>query len=125
MESTTDTYGGESFINTLKYMLHANFTATHSGPLYSAILGEALTKSIDSSVSIKANLHPLPFTKKEKSIFSSYSVNIVVVFIMVVAPFIPAAFAAYIVREREVKAKQQQLVSGIGLVAYWLATWIW
>jgi hypothetical protein len=48
-----------------------------------------------------------------------------VLFIMVVAPFVPAAFAAYIVREREVKAKQQQLVSGVGLNAYWIATWIW
>jgi ATP-binding cassette subfamily A (ABC1) protein 3 len=38
---------------------------------------------------------------------------------------IPASFATHIVREREVKAKHQQIVSGVSFPIYWLSNWIW
>ena len=41
------------------------------------------------------------------------------------SPYVPAAFATFIVREREVKAKHQQLVSGVSIPAYWLAAFLW
>jgi hypothetical protein len=120
-----DTVNSATYMKSLYYMLHANYTATFGAPVYVNLLGEAVAKAIDPTASIKASLHPLPYTTKESSILTSYSTNIVVIFIMVVAPFIPAAFAAYIVKEREVKAKQQQMVSGVGIIAYWVSTWIW
>jgi len=39
--------------------------------------------------------------------------------------FIPASFAVFIVKEAEVKAKHQQLISGVSMPAYWLATYCW
>jgi ATP-binding cassette, subfamily A (ABC1), member 3 len=46
-------------------------------------------------------------------------------FILLAVPYVPAAFATFLVREREVKAKHQQLVSGVSIPAYWLAAFIW
>ena len=44
---------------------------------------------------------------------------------MLAIPYVPAAFATFIVREREVKAKHQQLVSGVSIPAYWMSAWLW
>jgi len=38
--------------------------------------------------------------------------------------FIPGSLIAYIVREREIHAKHQQIVSGVSLPAYWLANFL-
>lgn len=54
----------------------------------------------------------------------NYDLDVVVEFIMLAVPFIPAAFATYVVREREVKAKHQQFVSGVSIPAYWLSTFL-
>ncbi|CAM9221993.1 unnamed protein product [Chrysoparadoxa australica] len=39
--------------------------------------------------------------------------------------FVPAAWMSYLVREREMKCKYQQLVSGVSLTAYWLSSFAW
>ena len=44
---------------------------------------------------------------------------------MLAAPCIPAAFATFVVRERETRSKEQQMVSGVSIPAYWLSTWVW
>jgi ATP-binding cassette subfamily A (ABC1) protein 3 len=38
--------------------------------------------------------------------------------------FIPASYAIYVVKEREVKAKHQQIISGVSLLAYWVSTFM-
>jgi ABC-type Na+ transport system ATPase subunit NatA len=43
---------------------------------------------------------------------------------MLAVPYIPGAFAMFVVREREIKAKYQQIVSGVSIPAYWLSTWL-
>lgn len=44
--------------------------------------------------------------------------------IMLAFAFVPAAFALFVVRERETKAKHLQVVSGVSFIAYWLSTWL-
>ncbi|KAH9296106.1 hypothetical protein KI387_039694, partial [Taxus chinensis] len=39
--------------------------------------------------------------------------------------FIPSSFAVPIVKEREVKAKHQQIISGVSILAYWISTYVW
>jgi ABC-type multidrug transport system fused ATPase/permease subunit len=39
--------------------------------------------------------------------------------------FIPAAFANFVMYEKESKCYHQQIVSGVSLSAYWLSTWLW
>jgi len=106
---------------------------------------------------------------------NNYQVSTVVTFLLLAVPYVPASFAAFVVRERQVhpcpapaptpspyrlptsrstlshpptavrpllprithagpscdpslsqvKAKHQQLVSGVSIPAYWLATFVW
>ena len=112
-------------INNVAYLIHGNFTAVFAGPLYAQFVGDTVLKTITSRASIKTNINPLPFTATQNTVISNYQVNIVVTFILLAIPYVPAAFATFIVREREVKAKHQQLVSGVSIPAYWLATFVW
>ena len=61
--------------------------------------------------SISMSLHPLPLTTNEATIVGNYQVNLVATFILLAIPYVPAAFATFIVREREVKAKHQQVLN--------------
>ncbi|CAM9396747.1 unnamed protein product [Discosporangium mesarthrocarpum] len=38
--------------------------------------------------------------------------------------FLPASYAIFVVKEREVKAKHQQVISGVGVYAYWVSTFL-
>lgn len=38
---------------------------------------------------------------------------------MIAFCFLPASYVIFVVKEREVKAKHQQIISGVSLSAYW------
>ena len=114
-----------SSVKSASYVIHGNYSALHSGPLYASILADTVVKSISSTASVTVNLNPLPFTFQQQAVLSNFNVNLVVTFILLAVPYVPAAFATFIVREREVKAKHQQLVSGVSVPAYWLAAFLW
>lgn len=44
---------------------------------------------------------------------------------MIAFAFIPASYAIFVVKEREHGAKHQQLISGAGLIPYWLSSFLW
>lgn len=112
-------------VASVSYVIHGNYSALHAGPLYCSVIANTVLKSISRDASISVDIHPLPNTYHQQVILSNYNVNLVVVFILLAVPYVPAAFATFIVREREVKAKHQQLVSGVSIPAYWLAAWLW
>lgn len=114
-----------STILNMEYIIHANFTGVHAGPLTSTLIADALVRTYHPSVSIVTNLHPLPETKFEKQRFRNFNLSNLVFFILLAIPYIPASFGAFVLKEKECKAKHQQLVSGVSVVSYWLATWIW
>lgn len=69
--------------------------------------------------------YPLPRTeqanmelKAQLSVFAS-------LFILVPFCYAPAAFIIFIVKERSSKSKHLQLVSGVDMLAFWCATYIW
>ena len=91
-------------------------------------------------------MRPSLLTSRHADTAGNYQVNLVATFILLAVPYVPAAFATFIVREREVrqgqatgppsglsltpphpqvKAKHQQLVSGVSIPAYWLAAFLW
>lgn len=121
----TQTIFYNNHIADVHYVVHANYTAIHGAPLGSAYATQGIVQSINPDASVNIKLHPLPFTGHEETIVNSYNANLLETFVTLAIPFIPASWATYIVREREVKAKHVQLVSGVSIVAYWLATYIW
>jgi len=117
---------GGNFLCTYSYVIHANFTALHALPLFSNLMADAVAKYKGSSTpSISVSLHPFDYTKAQSGVSSAYQTDTVVTFLMLAVSFVPAAMATFVVREREVKAKHQQVVSGVGIPAYWLSTFLW
>lgn len=112
-------------LRSVSYILHGNFTARHAGPVMQSIMANSIISSFDSSASVTSRIHPLPLTKVEREITQSRNVDNIVTFLLLAIPYVPASFASFLVKEREIKAKHQQLVSGVSVLAYWLSTWLW
>jgi len=107
------------------YAIGTNYTAIYGVPVLQMMMASATANYLDSDHTITTSFFPLPETKREDDIFSNYNQDLAVTFITLALPFVPAAFITYIVREKEIKAKHQQMVSGVGVVAYWLSSFLW
>ena len=86
----------------MNYVFYGNYSALHAGPLYCSVIAKTVLKSISRGASIGVDIHPLPNTYQQQVILSNYNVNLVVVFILLAVPYVPAAFATFVVRVREV-----------------------
>ena len=113
--NTTLFHGVPSFLNI--------FTST----LYNMTLAaeSSAAQAAHASGSITVTNHPMPYTIAQKGILSAATSFVTVLFIVISFSFIPASFAVFIVREREINAKHQQLISGVSMVAYWASTYLW
>jgi ATP-binding cassette, subfamily A (ABC1), member 3 len=109
----------------LKYLLHANYTAYFAGPTFSALMAQNFIRTFNKDATLTARLHPLPTTKAQKSLYSSFNLGNLIFFILLAIPFAAAAFASFTLAEKENKTKDQQLISGVPIPIYWLASWIW
>ena len=112
-------------IDSVTYVIHANYTGIHSSPLFAAIFSAGLARSINPTASVTVSINPLPSTHKENVISKNFNVTILVLFLMIAIAVAPASFATHIVREREVKAKYQQIISGVSFPVYWLSNFVW
>jgi len=128
------TFGAVSFLQlskdipllgSVEYLIHANYTAVHSSHIFNSLVASSVLKIWDPSASIFVDMHPFPNTYIEEHLFAGFNLGILVDFLLLAAPCIPAAFATFVVRERETASKQQQMVSGVSIPAYWLSTFIW
>ena len=68
----------------MSYLIHGNYTAVFAGPLYATLMGEAVVKSINPSISINAAIHPLPLSYIELTVVSNYNVNLVSNFVFLI-----------------------------------------
>ena len=114
----------------LDYIALQNSTALHAAPLYVHIANNAALRmnragSSGASESIKTTTHPLPLTARERAIIATASAYVAVLLIAIAFAFVPASFVSFLVKEREVNAKHQQLISGVSILAYWLSTFAW
>jgi len=50
------------------YVVHANYTALHAGPLYAAIVGDAVVKTVNPAASVRTTLFPLPLTAAQNTV---------------------------------------------------------
>ena len=69
--------------------------------------------------------HPYPLTARENILIQTYLTLFAALFVMVPFCYLPASFVLFVVRERTVKSKHLQLVSGVNANLYWLATFLW
>jgi ABC-type multidrug transport system ATPase subunit len=122
-------YGALTFavvddLEEFNYNVHANYTGAHSSAIFANLINDALLQQYAPGSSIKTTIKPLGVTRNEISTAASFDGFTIVIMMMLAFAFIPAAFALFVVRERETKAKHLQLVSGVSFLSYWLSTWL-
>mmetsp|Transcript_6325 Transcript_6325/g.7912 ORF Transcript_6325/g.7912 Transcript_6325/m.7912 type:complete len:1988 (-) Transcript_6325:343-6306(-) len=123
-------YGAFSFLSSendvYDVVLHTNYTALHSFPLFMSALNEALLRLLsDSDITITVREYPLPETSTNSEISEGIDGFTVTLFMLIAFAFVPAGYAQYIIREKEQKTKHQQVVSGVSLNAYWISSYLW
>ncbi|EQC40235.1 hypothetical protein SDRG_02883 [Saprolegnia diclina VS20] len=120
--------------NVYSYVLFANASSSHAAPVYKRLLHQALyrTFSQSSSLQLVVASHPLPTTFNDKAARVARRQNFgdtmgylgLVCFIFALS-FFPAGIMTFLVKEKQLTAKQQQLASGVYLSAFWVANFIW
>lgn len=121
------TIDGSTTEKNLVYNVMINASAMHGVGVFVNEVHDAYleVKSKLSTASITTRNFPLPTTFKQDNEQNSASAFVTALFCMIAFCFIPASFATFVVKEREVKAKHQQVISGVSIYAYWTSTWVW
>ncbi|GFY96206.1 ATP-binding cassette A1 [Actinidia rufa] len=111
----------------LGYTLLHNSSCQHAAPTYINLMNSAILRfaTLNKNMTIRTRNHPLPMTKSQVLQRHDLDAFAAVVIVNIAFSFIPASFAVAIVKEREVKAKHQQLISGVSVWSYWFSTYIW
>ncbi|CAL1377626.1 unnamed protein product [Linum trigynum] len=109
------------------YTVLHNSSCQHSAPTFINVMNAALLRLAtgNNNMTIRTRNHPFPLTQSQhlqRQDLDAFSAAIIV---SIAFAFIPASFAVAIVKEREVKAKHQQLISGVSVLSYWASTYIW
>jgi len=140
--------GDEDIANyNLEYMTAASFEALAEGPFTTRVtamfnnqafhttaliinmIGNSMLKLVDDSYNIQVENHPLPRTQEERveeevgtDTWVAYFVMTQVLFGL---SFLVGSFSIFLIKERAVKAKHIQFVSGVHAVNFWLSTFLW
>ena len=113
--------------------LFVNATGVHNAPqaLQDYYLAVARNVYNATAASVKpfdlfmgVSSYPLPLTDRETVQVDSIAQLMLALFVLIPYTFIPSTYVAFIVKERECKAKHLQFVSGVNFVVYWVSNFI-
>eukprot|EP00801_Mesodinium_rubrum_P001109 Mrub_01109.p1 GENE.Mrub_01109~~Mrub_01109.p1 ORF type:complete len:782 (-),score=153.79 Mrub_01109:67-2325(-) len=85
----------------------------------------AILKNHNVSAQVKHSYSPLPRTEQEALEGKGLDLFWLSFFSIIGWSLIPTSAIVFIVKERETLVKQQQYVSGVGIVSYWLSNLVW
>jgi ATP-binding cassette subfamily A (ABC1) protein 3 len=121
------TIAGESTLDKLSYNVLVNGSSVHGAGIYMNLVHEAFLQVLtgDGSAEIKVRNYPLPRTWEQQNNAASVDAFTAALFFMIAFCFIPASYVSFIVKEKEVKAKHQQIISGVSIYAYWCSSYLW
>ncbi|XP_059428864.1 ABC transporter A family member 1 isoform X1 [Corylus avellana] len=111
----------------LGYTVLHNSSCQHAAPTFINLMNAAILRlaTHNKNMTIQTRNHPLPMTESQRLQRHDLDAFSAAVIVSIAFSFIPASFAVPIVKEREVKAKHQQLISGVSVLSYWSSTYIW
>ena len=103
-----------------------NSSAMHSTGVYMNVLNRALLRHYrdDPGAGMTTVNAPFKFTARFQQLVSAFAAVSASISIIMAFSFIPAAVAVFVVREREVSAKHQQLLAGTSLFSYWISNYV-
>jgi hypothetical protein len=101
-----------------------NATARHVLPVALNAMSNALAAD---GTSITVTSAPLPPTMGAINAVTQFQNMTSVLFMVIAFAFVPGSIIAFVVKEREMSrnSKHQQLISGVSVPGYWLATLLW
>ena len=118
-------YKSDELAHQFEVVVFHNQTAYQSSPTYLSVISQAIIRSYNPQVTIKVENHPLPITYDVKTINGGRTGFISSIVFSLGFAFIPVGIISFIVAEREMNVKHQQLVSGVSIPAYWVTNYIW
>ncbi|KAK8797122.1 hypothetical protein WA158_004332 [Blastocystis sp. Blastoise] len=104
-----------------------NSTSRHSAIISQIYYDEAIYRkeTHDPTATITMINHPLPLNSAASEVTSS-AISIAISQDLVIAvAFIPAYMILFLVKEKEVGMKHQQIISGLNIPAFWCSTFLW
>ncbi|RHZ34332.1 hypothetical protein DYB37_012253, partial [Aphanomyces astaci] len=111
------------------YNVAVNTTGPHASVLHKALLDEALYRKVtgNNDLTLRLTSKPLPLTNYSKVKLSTLLSFMAPIFVLLAFSLYTASVVPYLVKERDptANAKHQQLVSGVGVPAFWLANLAW
>lgn len=113
--------------NQASFVLLANTTSPHATPIMLNTLDTALLRAVkgDSHYDIHVSNHPLPLNQAAQETTSqALSLGISQDLVIALA-FVPAYVVLFLVKEREVGIRHQEIISGMSIPAYWLSEFVW
>ncbi|CAD8078613.1 unnamed protein product [Paramecium primaurelia] len=112
--------------STYSYWFLQNSVFVQSSPLLLNQMNQAILRKVTNtpSANLQLSFYPFPQTQNEKSIDQSVAGYLSAFIFSIGFAFIPASIISFIVKEREINIKHQQLVSGVSVLAYWASNWI-
>lgn len=111
----------------LGYTILHNSSCQHAAPTFINLMNAAILRlaTRKENMTIRTRNHPLPMTESQRMQRHDLDAFAAAIIVNIAFSFIPASFAVAIVKEREVKAKHQQLISGVSILSYWASTYVW
>ena len=123
--SVSGNFVDEPSSNAITYSIFHNTSATHAGPLFVNLINSAILAVTNGTAKfISTHNFPLPLTALELKFALSRQSFAVIQVVLIATSFVPASFITFVVKEREVGAKHQQMVSGVSVLAYWLSNYV-
>ena len=108
-------------------ILH-NSSSPHAVAAFNQALSEHLYGMCftqQSTVRLISVNEPLPLTTQQTIEVKTILSVLAVLFLLIPYGYIPGAFIVFLVNERISKSKHLQLVSGVNMTSYWLASYLW
>lgn len=104
-----------------------NTSAYLAGPVMLNALSNGYAGEATDGMTIAVNNAPLPVTGGMEKALSQFQNIFAVLFIVIAFSFIPGAVIAFVVKEREAShnSKHQQMISGVSISGYWVASFLW
>jgi ATP-binding cassette subfamily A (ABC1) protein 3 len=126
MYGSYQTYSANKADQQYKFVSHLNLTAYDSPGLYPQFMYESIMKQAtdNDDFKFKVRLTPYPPTTRLLLRANGEELNTIIIQMSIAFGIFLAGIARYIVVERESGLKHLQIISGMQLKAYWVATFI-
>lgn len=104
-----------------------NSSSAHASAIGVNLINQAMLRyySGNSNAKLSTSASVMPFSFNDESDVENIKGFAIPIVNVLALAFVASYYVSFIVKEKEVGVKHQQLISGVSLPAYWIATFTW